>query len=150
MSYTVIISAVAEADLTEIFDYIAARAGMSIAARFVDRIEAYVMGFAHTPERGTRRDDLRRGLRTVGFRRRATILFEVDRVRKRVIIHGVYYADEASKEISSDMYYVRCRLLPYPVIVSFTAATNCFSVNGLGKKANCSPAGRLFSNASSA
>jgi len=31
------------------------------------------------PERGTKRDDLRLGLRTVGFRRRAMILFEIDR-----------------------------------------------------------------------
>ena len=46
----------------------------------------------HTPERGTRRNDLRPGLRTVGFRRRATILFEVDNAVQSVIIHGVYYA----------------------------------------------------------
>ena len=38
---------------------------------------------------------LRPGLRTVGFRRRATILFEVDRDKHRVIIHGVYYGDAA-------------------------------------------------------
>ena len=34
--------------------------------------------------------------------------------------------------------------------LSFTAATNCLSVNGLGRNENCSPAGRLFSKASSA
>ena len=38
----------------------------------------------------------------------------------------------------------------YPAMVSFTASTNCFSVNGFGKKGTCSPLGRLFSNASSA
>ena len=92
MTYTVVITARAEADLIAVFDYIAARAGADIAARFTDRIEAYVLGFADTPERGTKRDDLRPGLRTVGFRRRATILFEVDRERRRVVIHGVYYA----------------------------------------------------------
>ena len=92
MAYTVIISAPAEADLTSIYDYIAARADADIASRFVDRIETYVLGFARTPERGTKRDDLRPGLRTIGFRRRATILFEVDRVRLHVVIHGVYYA----------------------------------------------------------
>jgi hypothetical protein len=35
--------------------------------RFVESIEAYCLGFAHMPERGTKRDDLRQGLRTVGF-----------------------------------------------------------------------------------
>jgi hypothetical protein len=29
---------------------------------------------------------------TVGFRRRATILFEVDDRARQVVIHGVYYA----------------------------------------------------------
>jgi toxin ParE1/3/4 len=91
MTYTVIISAAAEADLVAIFDYIAERAGERIASRFVDRIEAYCNGFATAPVRGTSRSDLRPGLRTVGFRRRATILFEVDHQQRRVIIHGVYY-----------------------------------------------------------
>jgi toxin ParE1/3/4 len=44
-----------------------------------------------TPQSGEPVDDLRPGLRTVGFRRRATILFEVDQSRQRVVIHGVYY-----------------------------------------------------------
>lgn len=92
MTYTVIIGDAAEADLTAILRYIAERAGMDIALGFVERIEAYCLGFATAPERGTRRDDLRPGLRTVGFRRRATILFEVDHKRREVIIHGVYYA----------------------------------------------------------
>lgn len=91
MTYTVLIADAAEADLIAIFDYIAARAGAAVARRFVERIETYCLGFAHTPERGTRRDNLRPGLRTVGFRRRATILFEVDRERRQVVIHGVYY-----------------------------------------------------------
>ena len=92
MTYTVIISPPADADLNAIFDYIAERAGATIALGFVQRIEDYVAGFETMPERGMRRDDLRPGLRTVGFRRRATILFEVDRARHRVIIHGIYYA----------------------------------------------------------
>src|SRR5688572_5977359 len=35
-------------------------------------------------------------------------------------------------------------------IVSLTAATSCLSVNGFGRKANCPPAERFFSKASSA
>jgi toxin ParE1/3/4 len=92
MAYTVIISDSAEADLVAIYDYIAERAGDVVAKRFVDRIETYVLGFADTPERGTKRDDLRPGLRTVGWRRRASIVFEVNRKKQRVIIYGVYYA----------------------------------------------------------
>jgi toxin ParE1/3/4 len=88
--YQVILSDSAEADLFAIYTYIAERAGVEVAFRFVERIEAYCRGFADVPERGTRRDDLGPGLRTVGFRRRATILFEVDHARQHVVIHGVY------------------------------------------------------------
>jgi len=70
MTYAVIISAAAEADLRAIYDYVIAHAGADIALRFVDRIEDYCRGFMIAPERGRRRDDLRPGLRTVGFRRR--------------------------------------------------------------------------------
>ena len=90
-TYKVIISANAEADLLAIFDYITERASERIASRFIDRIEAYCNGFSTAPERGTGRDDLRPVLRTVGFRRQATILFEVDHQAGHVVIHGVYY-----------------------------------------------------------
>ena len=92
MTYTVVFSAAAETDLFAIYDYIAERAGHAIALRFVESIELYCRGFKDTPERGTRRDELLPGLRTVGFHRRATILFEVDRDAHMVVVHGVYYA----------------------------------------------------------
>ena len=92
VTYTVIFSASAKADLFAIYDYVADRAGTEIALQFAERIEAYCFGFATAPERGTRRDDLRPGLRTVGFRRRATVLFEVRREARQVVIHGIYYA----------------------------------------------------------
>jgi toxin ParE1/3/4 len=41
----------------------------------VGRIETYCFGLTDFPERGTMRDDLWPGLRTVGFERRATIAF---------------------------------------------------------------------------
>ena|SRR5665647_2966786 len=102
MTYTVIFSAPAEADLFAIYDYIAERAGGAIALRFVETIETYCLDFAHTPERGTKRDDLRPGLRTVGFRRRATILFEVDRVALRVVIHGIYYGGRSMEGLAEE------------------------------------------------
>ncbi len=91
-SYSVLISGAAEADLLAIYDYIAKAANPTVALRFVERIEAYCRSFDAVPERGTRRDDLRPGLRTVGFERRATILFEVDSANSTVVIHGIYYA----------------------------------------------------------
>ena len=102
MTYAVIFSTAAEADLFAIYDYIAERAGAEIALRFVESIEAYCLGFATLPERGMRRDELRPGLRTVGFRRRATILFEVDRTTPRVVIHGIYYAGRSLQGLENE------------------------------------------------
>ena len=90
--YSVIISEPAEADLLAIYRHIAERSGIEIAFRFVESIEAYCRGFSLAPERGMKRDDLRSGLRTVGFRRRATIVFEVNHRARQVVVHGVYYA----------------------------------------------------------
>jgi plasmid stabilization system protein ParE len=82
----------AENDLFAIYDYIAARAAPATALRFLERLEKYCLSFGEVPESGTRRDELRPRLRTAGFRRRATILFEVDHASRGVIIHGIYYA----------------------------------------------------------
>lgn len=102
MTYAVILSTAAETDLFAIYDYIAERAGGAIALRFVEAIETYCLGFANMPERGTKRDDLRPGLRTVGFHRRATILFEIDHNARRVVIHGVYYAGRSLEGLEEE------------------------------------------------
>ncbi len=46
--------------------------------RYVERIEVYCLGFDLIAERGRRRDDIRPGLRIVGFERSATIAFHVE------------------------------------------------------------------------
>jgi toxin ParE1/3/4 len=75
----------AEADLVGLYDHIADASGTRIAAGYIDRIEAACMALADFPERGTRRDDILRGLRTVGFERRATIAFRVLRTRVEIV-----------------------------------------------------------------
>jgi toxin ParE1/3/4 len=89
--FAVSFSASAEADLIAIYDYIAERAGASVAFGYVSRIEQYCLGFSLAPERGLRRDDLGQGLRTVGFERSATILFQVEGKSRTVAILGIYY-----------------------------------------------------------
>jgi toxin ParE1/3/4 len=56
----------------------------------VELIEAYCMKLADFPERGTRRDDLRPGIRIIGFRRRVDIAFTVldDSVEIARILYG--------------------------------------------------------------
>jgi len=70
----------ARTDLFDLYTYIAAQSGRERAGSYIERIEAACMRLTHFPERGTRRDDLGPGLlRTVGFERRATIVFRVEK-----------------------------------------------------------------------
>ena len=77
MERRVVFSPEAAADLINLYEYIAERAGPRRAIGYIDRIEAYCAGFEFSAERGTRRDDIRLGLRIVGFERRVTIAFHV-------------------------------------------------------------------------
>lgn len=102
MTFKVAFTASAKSDLFAIYEYIADRGGAQTALRFVESIETYCLGFASFPERGLKRDDLRPGLRTVGFKRRATILFEVNGPERRVVIHGIYYTGRSFEGIGED------------------------------------------------
>jgi toxin ParE1/3/4 len=75
----------AEADLIALYEYIAACAGLRIAGGYIERIEAACMSLAHVPERGTKRDDILPGLRTIGFERRVTIAFRVLKARVEIV-----------------------------------------------------------------
>lgn len=71
-----------------LFEYIAERAGYRVAGGYIDRIEEACMALA--TKRGTSRDDLLPGLRTIGFERRVTIAFRV--LKTEVEIVTVAYA----------------------------------------------------------
>ena len=76
--------------MLELYDYIAERAGAERARGYTHRIAAYCRGLSTFPERGTRRDDLRPGLRVIGFERRVTIAFHItaDRVTIDRVLYG--------------------------------------------------------------
>jgi len=82
----------ADAQLLSIFAYIAGQAGPDLALRFTDEIVSYCEGFTTFPSRGTLRDDLRPGLRTIGYKRRVTIAFAV--LADAVTIIGVFYGGQ--------------------------------------------------------
>lgn len=67
----------ARTDLFSLYDYVAQRSGRVRANRYIDRIEAACLRLRDFPERGTKRDDLSPGLRTIGFERRVLIAFRV-------------------------------------------------------------------------
>jgi len=76
-------------DLIQLYDHIAADAGTARAHAYTQRIVDYCESFVVFPERGTRRDGLRPGLRTIGFGRRLTIVFHVGDVQ--IVIDRVLY-----------------------------------------------------------
>jgi toxin ParE1/3/4 len=59
------------------------------------------MALGTFPERGTRRDDLAPGLRTIGFERRATIAFRVGRTD--VVIVRIFYGGQDFERDLKDM-----------------------------------------------
>jgi len=83
-------------DLFEIYDWITEKASPQIAITYIDRIEAYCLGFELASERGHRCDDISLGLRIVGFERRVTIAFAAD--EDRVTILRLFYGGQNWEE----------------------------------------------------
>jgi len=96
----VIFAPEAEQDLLELYDYIAVNSGPERAHGYTDRIVAACLGLVTFPERGTRRDDLRPGLRTTTFRRRVTIAFHI--TSTTVAIDRVLYGGRDLKPLFDD------------------------------------------------
>lgn len=92
MIYAVNFTPEAQQQLDELEAHIAEVGSPIAAARYVDSILDHCENLQAFPHRGTRRDDLRPGLRTLGFRRRVTILFEVTDDTVNVI--GIYYGGQ--------------------------------------------------------
>ncbi|MEO1089358.1 MAG: type II toxin-antitoxin system RelE/ParE family toxin [Pseudomonadota bacterium] len=75
----------AQEDLIRLYDWIADAASPDTAIRYIDRIETYCRGLGLASERGQKRDDVRPGLRIVGFERRVTIAFTVSEARVTIL-----------------------------------------------------------------
>ena len=83
----------AEEQLAALYRYIAmAASSAAIAQRYTSAIVTYCEGLQTFPHRGSRRDDIRPGLRITNYKRRAVIAFDVD--AERVSIIGVFYGGQ--------------------------------------------------------
>lgn len=67
----------ARADLLAVYEWISVKASPDAALAYIERIETYCNGFDLASERGHARDDIRTGLRVIGFEGRVTIAFMV-------------------------------------------------------------------------
>lgn len=92
MTHTVRFSPEAIDQLEELQAHIAAAGSPLASQRYIDSVVDHCENLQVFPYRGTRRDDLRPGLRTLGYRRSMTILFEV--TADTVNILGIYYGGQ--------------------------------------------------------
>lgn len=89
MAYRIVFTPEARDQLGHLHSYIASAADAEIAMRFADGILHHIATLSEFPERGTPRDDLRPGMRTLAWRRRVTIAFVVE--ERDVVVIGIFY-----------------------------------------------------------
>lgn len=98
-SHLVAFRAEAIEHLAQLHDYIADAGAPDSAAEFTEAIISFCESLARFPSRGTARDDIRPGLRTIGYRRRAVIAFTI--LGDTVVILGVFYGGRDYESILS-------------------------------------------------
>lgn len=94
MAFEVIFSDEALADLQSIFNYIADAADFDTAVIYDARIRTVCARLEIFPRRGTPHPEIRPGLRTIPFERRARIAYEVEADAVRII--QILYAGRES------------------------------------------------------
>ncbi len=100
MAHRVVVAPEALDDLRLLYDRIAEASAPERAFAWVEALRLHLLGFADFPERGTRRDAIRPGLRTTGYRRRVTIAFMV--TDTSVVILRVLYAGRDVESLLRD------------------------------------------------
>ncbi len=89
----VVFTPLAERQIDALHRYVTEHSGFeSRADRYIERIIDYCLGFKVFPYRGTSRDDLMPGLRTIAFQRRVTIAYLV--TDDLILIEGIYYGGQ--------------------------------------------------------
>jgi plasmid stabilization system protein ParE len=90
MAARVILSPEAREQIRQLQRYIADASFPERSAKYIARLRAALRGLGEAPFQGTPREDLGKGLRTVGFERRITIVFMS--TRTSVMVVGIFYA----------------------------------------------------------
>lgn len=100
MTYRIVFSPEAEEQLAALYRYIAAAASPDVAARYTEAIVAYCESLQTFPHRGTKRDDIRPGLRITNYKKRTVIAFDV--ASERVSIIGIFYGGQDYETVLQD------------------------------------------------
>lgn len=89
MKYSVVFSPAAVSDLEDIHAYIESDSGAGRAISWIRGVRDFCLNLETAPQRGMPRDDISPGLRTIGFRRQATVAIIVS--ADVVTIHRILY-----------------------------------------------------------
>lgn len=87
--YRIVFQREALRQLEGLYCYIADAGSPDNAARYTDAIITYCEGLADFPHRGIARDDIKPGLRTIGYRKRVVIAFAI--LNDVVAVLGIFY-----------------------------------------------------------
>ena len=101
--YAVIFTPRAERQLAHLYRTIADDDGERRAEKYVGKIVAACDALSTFPERGTKRDDVRPNMRTMGYAKRVTIAFSVNAATDTVAIHGVFYGGQDFETLLRDV-----------------------------------------------
>ncbi len=100
MRYRVVFSPEAEQQILELYRYIATAASPNVAAAYTEAILAYCESLQRLPLWGTKRDDVRPGLRVTNYKGRTVMAFTVD--EDQVSIIGVFCGGQDYASILHD------------------------------------------------
>jgi plasmid stabilization system protein ParE len=95
MPYAVIFTPEAVDQLESLYRYVAAAAPPEIARRYTGAIVTCCAKLCSSPQRDTRRDDVRPGLRITNYKKWAVIVFDVE--VQVVSIIGVFYGSRMTR-----------------------------------------------------
>jgi toxin ParE1/3/4 len=101
VGFRIVLRPGAVADLKTIFLYVAEQAGLGTAVAYDQRLREACRRLGDFPGRGTPQEALRAGLRSVPFRRRATIYYVVDE-RTVHIVHILSAGRDPRREFWGD------------------------------------------------
>lgn len=105
MTHSVVFAPEAIDDPRSLYDLIADASSPARALSYVEELRQYCLNLACFPKRGTRRDAIRPGLRTIGYRRRVTVAFHIkdtNMVIDRLLYGGRDLEDLLREEDTND------------------------------------------------
>ncbi len=91
-TYRVYLTPHAVADLESIYHYIAENSGFpEVALAYIRRLREECETLSLAPQRGRKRDDIRKNLRVLALDKQCVAAFEIDTSQRKVTILNLFY-----------------------------------------------------------